>query len=107
MTVRFGVIGIDHLHLFELVQGLLEAGAVPVAHAPEGDLVGLYEGWQKESASRPREGIIGADDIDLVVTAAVPKDRARIAIAALSAGHDVLTDKPGVTTMEDLLAVEA
>jgi len=52
MTVRFGVVGIDHLHLFELVQGLVDAGAEPVAHAPDGSLVKHYARWQTTSAER-------------------------------------------------------
>lgn len=107
MTIRFGVVGIDHLHLFELVQGLLDADAVAVAHAGEGPLVGLYEGWQGESEARTRDEVIADPSIDLIVTAAVPSDRASIAVDALRAGKHVLADKPGVTTAEQLAEVQA
>ena len=53
MSCRLGVVGMDHLHLFELVQGLVDAGAETVAHVPDGEFLGLYEGWRSDS--RPVE----------------------------------------------------
>ena len=41
-------------------------------------------------------------DIDLILTAAVPSDRAGIAVRAMRAGKDVLSDKPGCLTRADL-----
>ena len=43
--------------------------------------------------------------IHVVVTAAVPSERAQIAIDAMRAGKDVVADKPGVTTTGQLSAV--
>ena len=51
-----------------------------------------------------------ADDVDIVVTAAIPGDRAEIAIDAMRAGKDVVLDKPGVTTaaqLDEIRAVQA
>jgi predicted dehydrogenase len=100
--VRFAVAGADHLHLFQLVAGLLRAGAVPVAHTAEGDLVGGYEGWQGASEPRDLQSILDDADIDLVVTVGVPSERAAVAVAAVEAGKAVLSDKPGVTTRAQL-----
>jgi predicted dehydrogenase len=44
--------------------------------------------------------------IDFVVIAARPCDRAELAIAAMRHGKDVMVDKPGITTAEQLAAVE-
>ena len=101
-AVRFGVIGADHLHLFQMVDRLVAAGATAVAHAPEGGLIGMYAGWQKESAERPAGDILADETIDLIVVAGVPRDRAAVAVAALRAGKQVLSDKPGVTTPAQL-----
>jgi predicted dehydrogenase len=43
--------------------------------------------------------------IDFIVLSAVPRDRAALAIEAMRRGKDVMSDKPGVTTMEQLDAV--
>lgn len=98
----FAVVGADHLHLFTLVDGLVRAGARPVAHTCDGDLVAAYEGWQSASQARSLESILADDDVDLVVTVGVPADRAPVAVAALEAGRSVLSAKPGVTRRSDL-----
>jgi predicted dehydrogenase len=57
-----------------------------------------------------RDAILERSDIDLVVIAAIPRDRAALAIEAMRAGKDVMVDKPGCTTMDqlsDLRAVQA
>jgi len=100
--VRFAVVGADHLHLFSLVAGLVDAGATPVAHAEAGDLMDAYAGWQAGSEPRPAEAILAAEDVDLVVTVGVPAERAEVALAAVEAGKHVLSAKPGVTSRADL-----
>jgi predicted dehydrogenase len=42
------------------------------------------------------------DDVDVVVTAAIPSERAGIAARAMRAGKDVVADKPGITTAAQL-----
>jgi predicted dehydrogenase len=44
--------------------------------------------------------------IDFVVIAARPCDRAELAVAAMRRGKDVMVDKPGITTFEQLEAVQ-
>jgi predicted dehydrogenase len=55
--------------------------------------------------ARP-EVLLEDPQIDLIVCAAIPAQRADIAIAAMRHGKDVLVDKPGVTTAEQLLRVQ-
>jgi hypothetical protein len=54
-----------------------------------------------------RHAILERSDIDLVVIAAIPRDRAALAIEAMRAGKDVMVDKPGCTTLEQLAAIRA
>lgn len=106
--LRVGVIGTEHLHLFEMIDGLVGVGAETVCHAAtDGPLLGLYEGWRSGSERRPVDEVIGDDSIDLVVIADVPADRGRLAADALVAGRNVLTAKPGVTTDHDLDEIDA
>lgn len=102
MSVRFAVIGADHLHLFQMVDRLVTAGATPAAHAPSGGLVARYAGWRKESQELSVDDILADDSIALVVVAGVPSERAEVALAAIRAGKHVLSDKPGVTTVAQL-----
>ncbi len=102
MTTGFAVAGADHLHLFSLADGLVEAGARPVAHVRSGDLIEGYESWQPTSEARELPEILADPEIDLVVTVGVPAERADVAVAALEAGKAVLSAKPGVTSRTDL-----
>lgn len=99
---RIGVIGFEHPHIFEIVQRLVDAGGAMVAHDPTGILSAPYAAWQSESQAMPWREIIADETIDVIVTAAIPCDRAEISIEAIRAGKYVLSDKPGVTTLEDL-----
>ena len=100
--VNFAVIGADHLHLFQMVDRLVTAGATAVAHTPNGGLVARYAGWRKESQERSADDILADESIVLIVIAGVPSERANVAVAALQAGKHVLSDKPGVTSVAEL-----
>ena len=41
----------------------------------------------------------------MVLTSAIPVQRAEIAIAAMQHGKDVMTDKPGMTSLEQLAEI--
>jgi predicted dehydrogenase len=107
MSVRMGVNGLDHNHVFEIVERLVKAGAEASAHVQDGGLLEAYEGWQTESRPVTFEEMLADDSIDLVVTSAIPNRRADIALRAIAAGKHVVTDKPGLTTMAQLDAIRA
>jgi predicted dehydrogenase len=106
-TVRFAVIGADHLHLFQMVDRLVAAGATAAAHTVKGGLIGVYTDWRTESVERAAEDILADPSISLIVLAGVPSERAADAIVALRAGKHVLSDKPGVTTSAQLVELQA
>jgi predicted dehydrogenase len=96
------VFGTDHPHVVELTQRLAAAGADLRAIVATDDAIGPWLTSQYRDA-RTSEPL--AADIDIVVTAAVPSERAQIAIDAMRAGKDVVLDKPGVTSVAQLDAV--
>ncbi len=103
--MKLALVGADHNHLYEIIDRLVKAGASAVAHTSEGSFVEHYAGWQADSQERSFDDILADDSIDLVVTAAVPNRRASIALAAIEAGKHVISDKPGLTTMDQLDAI--
>jgi predicted dehydrogenase len=107
MTARLALVGAAHNHLYEIIDRLVKAGAEAVAHTAEGQFVEHYSGWQAGSQERTFDEILEDDSIDLVVTAAIPNRRADIALAAIAAGKHVVSDKPGLTTMDQLDAIRA
>lgn len=102
--IKFAAIGINHSHIYGQVDCLLDAGAQFVAfHAVEDDLAAAF-GAKYPLAKRvadPR-AILEDPSIAVVLTSAIPADRAAISIAAMQHGKDVLTDKPGMTTFAQL-----
>ncbi|MBB3950185.1 Gfo/Idh/MocA family protein [Aureimonas jatrophae] len=104
MTIRFAVIGINHDHINGQVGCLLAEGAEFAGFcAAEDDLAAPFAAryGQARRVDDPR-WILDDPSIDLVVSAAVPADRAAIAESAMRAGKDVMLDKPGMTTMDQL-----
>jgi len=102
--LQFAAIGINHAHIYGQVDCLKRAGARFVAfHAPEDDLAKAF-GEKYPEARRVAEAreILENPAIAVIVTAAIPGDRAAIAISAMQHGKDVLTDKPGMTSFEQL-----
>ncbi len=97
--------GLDHGHVFEIVDRIVKAGAEAVCHVADGGLREHYENWQTDSEAVTYDEMLADDTIDLVVTAAIPNRRADIALAAIAAGKHVVTDKPGLTTMAQLDAI--
>jgi predicted dehydrogenase len=107
---RFGAIGLDHRHVYDLTAGLLAAGAVCVGHDPETTDPRVLAGFRKRFPDVPpvsREQLLDDPSVGFIVLCAVPRDRAGLAIEAMRRGKDVMVDKPGVTTPDQLAAVEA
>jgi predicted dehydrogenase len=105
---RFAAIGLDHRHVYDMTEGLLRAGAECAGYNPDTTDPRVLGGFRKRFPDVPeasRERLLDDPSIDFIVLSAVPCDRAALAIEAMRRGKDVVSDKPGVTTMEQLDAV--
>ena len=106
---RFAAIGLDHRHIYDLTQDLLDAGAECIGYNPDTTDPRVLAGFRKRFPQVPAaetRRLLEDPSIDFVVIAARPCDRADLAIAAMQRGKDVMVDKPGITTFEQLAAVE-
>ena len=96
--LRFAAIGLDHRHIYHLVGELLAAGAQCAGFCPQTSDAKVLEGFRERFPQLmpvDRERLFEDLSIDIVVCAAIPRDRAGIAIRAMRAGKDVMVDKPG------------
>ena len=103
--LRFAAVGIDHGHIFEHVSGMLAAGCEFVGYCPQTSLPELVQRFREAWPDAPaleRDAIFADPSIDVICIAAIPRDRAGLAIRAMRAGKDVIVDKPGVTTFDQL-----
>jgi predicted dehydrogenase len=107
--VRFAAVGLDHIHALGQVAMLLRSGAEFAAWYCSGnDLSPVFEKSFPQARRAANPGAILEDpSIALVTCAAVPDRRARIAIEAMRHGKDVLVDKPGAVTLEELEELRA
>jgi predicted dehydrogenase len=108
--MRFAAIGLDHRHIYHMVGGLLEAGAICAGFDPRTSDARVLEGFRERFPDLPPvdgERLIEDPSIDLIVCAAIPSERAALAVRAMKAGKDVMVDKPGVTSFAQLAEVEA
>lgn len=106
-TIRFSAININHNHIYGQTRLLLRAGAEFVSfYAPEPDLVAEFASAfpQARLASSAQE-ILDDETIQLVITSAIPCERAPLGIKVMQHGKDFMSDKPGFTTLEQLAEV--
>src|SRR3984893_17845083 len=104
--IRFAAIGLDHRHMYEMTGRLLELGGECVGYWTEGEpqpLTGFVKRYPDIPRVADKRRLLEDATVQLVLTAAIPCDRAALAIEAMRAGKDVMTDKPGCTTAEELV----
>lgn len=108
--IRFAAIGLDHRHIYHHVAELIAAGAECVGYCPQTSDPRVLQGFEERFPQlQPvnRAALLDDPTISVICCAAIPKDRAAIAMAAMRHGKDVMVDKPGLTTMAQLEAVQA
>jgi predicted dehydrogenase len=105
---RVAVVGTDHGHIVEITHELARAGAEIAAVVATEPAIGPWLAKQYPDA-KPLASLDEAltFGVDLVATAAIPSERTQIALTAMRAGVDVVADKPGATSYEQLAALEA
>ncbi len=103
--VRFAVIGLDHRHIYEMVGRLLELNCPCVGWWTDGEPQPL-QGFVKRFPNIPRvadkRALLEDPSVQLILSAAIPADRAALSIDAMRHGKDVMVDKPGCTTAAQL-----
>ncbi len=110
MTLTFAGLGIDHRHIFGMAANMMDVGGTFKTWWTDGE-PGTLDGFVKRFPDVPRTEdvatILADPTIDLVLISCIPRDRADLAIRAMEAGKDVMVDKPGCTTLEQLEAIKA
>ncbi|MGF1476581.1 MAG: Gfo/Idh/MocA family protein [Geminicoccaceae bacterium] len=108
-TITFAAIGLDHRHIYHQVGRLLELGCRCKGYWTGGASVSL-EGFRRRfpdlQAVAERKTLLEDESVQLIVTAGIPNERASIAIESLRLGKDVMGDKPGVTSLDQLEAIK-
>lgn len=108
--VVMGVIGIDHRHIYGMLEGMMEAGARCKGWWTEGEpktLPGFAKRFGDIERAEDYRTLLDDGEINLVLIAAPPHRRAALAIQAMEHGKDVMLDKPGCISFAELDSVKA
>jgi predicted dehydrogenase len=108
--LKLGAIGADHGHILGMVGSMVAEGCTLSQWWTESDWAlprKFQETYPDAERVADRRTILEDADVDMVLIAAVPQDRAALAIEAMEAGKDVMVDKPGCTTLEQLAEIQA
>ncbi len=107
--LQIAVMGAEHRHIFGLLKGMLDIGCECKAWWTEGEN-NISQDFFKKFPNIPRvldKTILFNDPgISLILIADIPVKRASLAIECMKAGKDVMIDKPGCTTLEQLEAIK-
>ena len=108
--VRFAAVGLDHAHAFGQIEGLLNQGCQLVGFSSEDPAAAVAQAvrrrWPDVMWIEDPTSLLRDPSIDVIVTAAVPDRRSAIAIEAVTNGKDVVVDKPGCITLDQLDEIE-
>ncbi|MCJ8307463.1 MAG: Gfo/Idh/MocA family oxidoreductase [Rhizobiaceae bacterium] len=110
--LRFAALGLDHRHIYGMAENMQDVGGEFVGWWTKGD-PGTLDGFNKrfpeviERRFDDYRELLEDESIDLILIAAIPCDRAALAIEAMQHGKDVMVDKPGCTTQQQLDAIKA
>ena len=110
MAFKLGVIGIDHGHIFGMLSQMQAQGCTCDAWWSDGPAVTeakFRETFPALTRVDDRRRILDDPAVRMVLISAVPAARAALAIEAMEAGKDVMVDKPGCTTLDQLAAIRA
>ena len=105
--IKFSVIGINHDHIHGQIGATIRGGGEFVSfYAKEPDLAASFaKRYPQAKQARNQDEILEDKSIQLVLSAAIPADRAPIGIAVMQHGKDYMADKPGIITLEQLAEV--
>ena len=106
-SIKFGVIGLDHAHIMGITAAVIRGG---------GELAAFYSTLPQAIATfqklypnarlaKSEDEILNDPSIQLVASASIPNLRAPLGIRVMRHGKDYLSDKPAMTTLEQLAEV--
>jgi predicted dehydrogenase len=107
-SIRFSVIGLNHGHIYGMVEALKGGGGELVAvYAREPRLLQQFTKRYPDAKIVDSETEILEDNsIQLVASASIPVDRAPLGIRVMESGKDFMVDKPGIVTLDQFEKVK-
>ena len=107
LRIRFAAIGLNHGHINGQTDAVIRGGGELASfYAKEPDLAAAYgKKYPQAKLARSEQEILEDSKIQLVVSAAIANERAPLGVRVMHHGKDFMSDKPGITTLEQLAEV--
>jgi len=95
-SIRFSVIGLNHGHIYGMVDSLIEGGGTLVAvYSREPELLsGFTKHYPNAKVAKSEVEIIDDNSIQLVASAGIPVERAPLGIRVMQSGKDYMAFLP-------------
>jgi predicted dehydrogenase len=105
--LRFGVVGVNHSHIYGMVNAVTRGGGELVSfHVKEPDLAAEFaKRFPQAKQVADERQVLEDPNIQLVLSSIIPIERAPLGIRVMQAGKDYMSDKPGVLTLDQLAEV--
>jgi len=106
-TIKFAVCGISHDHIYGMIGAVQRGGGILVAaYGQEPDKLAVFtKRYPEVRMAKSEDEILDDPSIQLVLSSTIASHRAPLGVRAMQRGKDFLSDKPGITTLEQLAAV--
>jgi len=105
--IKFGVCGMSHDHIYGMVGAIQRGGGEMVAAwGGEADKIAAFtKRFPNAKIVKTQDEILNDPSIQLVLSSQIASERAPLGVRAMKHGKDFLSDKPGITTLEQLAEV--
>jgi predicted dehydrogenase len=105
--IKFAVCGISHDHIYGMVGAIQRGGGELVAAwGGEPDKIAAFtKRFPNVKIVKTQDEILNDRSVQLVLSSQIANERAPLGVRAMKQGKDFLSDKPGITTLEQLAAV--
>ena len=105
--IKFAVIGINHSHINGQVGAVVRGGGeLTAVYAKEPDLLAAFvKRFPQAKVARSENEILEDRAVQLVLSSAIPDERATLGVRVMKHGKDYMADKPGITTLAQLAEV--
>lgn len=105
--IRFAVCGMSHDHIYGMVGAIQRGGGeLVVAQGTEPDKVAAFKRrFPDVRWAASEDEVLDDRSVQLVLSSKIASERAPLGVRVMRSGKDFLSDKPGITTLEQLAEV--
>jgi predicted dehydrogenase len=105
--IKFAVCGMSHDHIYGMVGAIQRGGGELVASwgGEEDKVAAFAKRFPDVKMVKTQDEIVHDSSIQLVLSSQIANERAPLGVRVMKSGKDYLSDKPGITTLEQLAEV--